>query len=105
MAARRVKFPPLPKTIHAPGGRVRVVLRKAAAFKSELPDAWGTWEAHTRTIKIDANAPVPHQWWTLFHELTHVALDDAGVSQTLSEEQQQMLCDAMATARMRERFG
>jgi len=41
----------------------------------------------------------------LYHELTHAALDDSGLSQGMTDAMQESFCEAMATARMRERFG
>ena len=70
------RFPPLPKTISAPGGTVTVRRVKAIKLASGH-EAWGTWEPHTRTVEIDLTAPMAHQWRTLYHELAHVALDDA----------------------------
>lgn len=58
-----------------------------------------------RTIEVATTATKRHQWRTLYHELAHAALDDSGVSQGMSEAMQETICEAMATARMRERFG
>jgi hypothetical protein len=46
-----------------------------------------------------------HQWRTLFHELTHVALDDSGLSNGMNDELVEAVCDAVATQRVREMFG
>lgn len=98
------RFPPLPKTISAPGGTVTVRRVKAIKLASGH-EAWGTWEPHTRTVEIDLTAPMAHQWRTLYHELAHVALDDAGLHNGMNEELVEAVCDALATARFRERFG
>lgn len=66
---------------------------------------WGLWLAPERRIKIEKNAKREHMWGTFYHELVHAALDDSGLSNLLTEPQQEALCDAMSTARMRERFG
>lgn len=98
------RFPALPKSITAPGGAVTV--RRVVGIKlAGGGEAWGTWEPHTRTIEIDKTAPMAHQWRVLFHELAHVALDDAGLHNGMNEELIEACCDAMATARFRERFG
>jgi hypothetical protein len=39
-------------------------------------------------------------WSVLFHEETHMHLSDLGVSNLLSDEMQEAICDAIATARM-----
>ena len=45
------------------------------------------------------------RWRTFYHELTHVAVIDSGLANNLRDKIHEALCDAMATARMRERFG
>lgn len=102
MNARR--YPHLPKEVQTPGGVV--VVKRVPPIK--LPtsvEAWGTWEPYARTIEIDQSPPMRHQWKVLFHELTHVALDDSGLCNGMTEEMQEAVCDAVATARLRERFG
>jgi Zn-dependent peptidase ImmA (M78 family) len=104
MAARRVSFPPLPKTVSAPGGEVTVVLSP----KIKHPDGsecWGIWDESIRTITLDRTATKRHQWKVLFHELCHVALDDSGLSNGMEASIVEAICDAIASARMRERFG
>jgi hypothetical protein len=99
-----VKYPALPKRLDAPGGAVTIV-RVVGDLTAQGVACWGTWEPHTRTIEVSKGAPMAHQWKVLFHELAHVALDDSGLSNGLTDEMQEALCDAVATARMRERFG
>jgi Zn-dependent peptidase ImmA (M78 family) len=84
---------------------VTVTLRPKGQVRTDQSEAWGTWEPHTRTVEIDRSAPPAHQWRTLFHELAHVALDDAGLSNGMHDDLVEAVCDAIATARMRERFG
>ena len=101
---KSVSFPALPKTLMAPAGEVTVVLSP----KIKHPDGdecWGIWDEATRTITLDKTAMKRHQWRVLFHELTHVALDDAGLSNAMNDELVESVCDAIASARMRERFG
>lgn len=102
MTAKR--YPPLPRRLEQPGGPVTIKLG------SRLTDdgghaASGHYANRERVITIDRTEPRSFQWLVLFHELTHVALLDSGLAQTLSDEVQEVLCDAIATARMRERFG
>lgn len=99
------RYPRLPVKMEAPGGTVVVVRKPAGAVKSGSAEAWGTWEPHTRTIELDSSAPLSHQWRVLFHELAHVALDDAGLSNGMNDDLVEAVCDAVATQRMRERFG
>ena len=103
-AKRGPSFPPLPKTLTAPGGDVTVILSP----KIKHPDGdecWGMWDESIRTITLDKTATKRHQWRVLFHELCHVALDDAGLSNGMNDELVEAVCDAIASARMRERFG
>ncbi len=99
-----MKYPALPATVEAPGGTVAVLL-KPALRHADGTECWGMWDAANRTIEIASTAARRHQWRTLFHELTHAALDDSGISQGMSDAMQETLCEALATARMRERFG
>lgn len=101
----RKTYPRIPDRIEAPGGAVTVTFKPAGKVRDAHHEAWGTWEAHTRSVEIDKSAPPAHQWRTLFHELTHVALDDAGLSNGMPDELVEAVCDAVATQRMRERFG
>lgn len=94
-------YPKLPHSVMTMLGPVPVRLVKD--WKDE--SAWGMWHRDRRTIEIDARQTPELQWSTFFHEVTHCALDDSGLANILTEPQQEALCDAMATARMRERFG
>jgi Zn-dependent peptidase ImmA (M78 family) len=68
-------------------------------------ECWGIWDDSTRTILLDKSANRRHQWRVLYHELAHVALSDAGLDNGIGDELVEAICDAVATARMRERFG
>ena len=101
-AARR--YPPIPTLVQAPGGPVTVSLAR------HLRDDGGTaasghYANRDRHITIDTDEPRSFQWLVYFHELTHVALLDSGLAQSMGEDLQEVLCDAIATARFRERFG
>lgn len=100
----RKSFPALPKSVMAPGGEVSVSL-VANIKHPDGDECWGIWDDAARTITLDKTAMKRHQWRVLFHELTHVALDDAGLSNGMNDELVEAVCDAIASARMRERFG
>jgi hypothetical protein len=87
----------------APGGPIAVTV--VAKLHEGGVECWGVWMLEDREIKIQRHRSRAHMWNTLYHELTHAALDDSGLSNMLTEQQQEMLCDAIATARMREKFG
>jgi Zn-dependent peptidase ImmA (M78 family) len=98
-------LPPLPKTVEAPGGTI-TILFKPTLRHPDGTECWGLFDIANRTIEIaTATATRRHQWWTLFHELTHAALDDSGISQGMTDVMQETICEALATARMREKFG
>ena len=97
------RYPPLPKTLMLPGGEVAV--QRMPSIIANGHECWGTWEEHERLITIETTASLRHQWKVLFHEWTHAVLDDAGLSNIMSDEMVEQLCDAFATARHRERFG
>jgi hypothetical protein len=100
----RKSFPVLPKSIMAPGGEVSVSL----VAKIKHPDGdecWGIWDDAARAITLDKTATRRHLWKVLYHELTHVALSDAGLDNGMPHELVEAVCDAIASARMRERFG
>jgi len=66
---------------------------------------WGTWEASTRMIRLERAAPPEHRWRVLYHEWAHAVLDDSGITNLLTPDAVEMLCDAFATARMQELRG
>ena len=98
-----VRYPKLPSVVQAPGGPVTVEV--ADVVRRGDGDAWGTFEQGPRIIRIDQTAPRRHQWWTFYHEMVHVALNDAGLDELIHAEAQEALCNGIAAARMRERFG
>jgi Zn-dependent peptidase ImmA (M78 family) len=96
-------YPKVPTRADALAGEVRIQLRRRTNVDGK--DAWGSWEENMRAIEIDTTATPRHQWHTLYHELAHAALADSGVEEILSDQIVEAVCDCIATARMRERFG
>jgi hypothetical protein len=45
------------------------------------------------------------RWHTYYHEWVHAALTDSGAWNEISEKKAEVLADAIASARVRERFG
>jgi Zn-dependent peptidase ImmA (M78 family) len=105
MPRKRRTHPQLPRRVSAPGGPVRVMVGKGQPADDKGNDCYGTWDEATRVIHIDATSSPTQQWRTLYHELTHVALSDSGIEEMLTHEASEAICDALATARMRETFG
>lgn len=98
------RLPPIPRTIEAPGGRVTVAQVDAPLLNGTM-ECWGLYDSSHRHIQIDRTIPLRHRWQVLFHELAHVALIDAGLDNGIEYRLHEAICDAIATARMRERFG
>jgi hypothetical protein len=63
----------LPRTIKLPGGFTVEVKQ------CRLTGAWGHWnyslEANCGIIKINKKSDLARKWWTLAHEMGHVAED------------------------------
>lgn len=97
------RYPPIPSRVDMPGGTVRVVW--ASDIMANGHACWGTWDDSTRTVTLDKTMRGVFRWKILYHELAHVVLDDAGISNALTPDMVEVLCDAIATARVRERFG
>lgn len=103
MAVRK-RWPSIPRVVMMPGGPVSVVLTRKP-IRHENAECWGLYDIERRTITIDVKAEPSQRWRTFYHELTHVAVIDSGLANNLRDKIHEALCDAMATARMRERFG
>ena len=95
-----MRYPPIPCTVHGAGGPIVVKLVDRPKVEGEV--CWGSWDDGTRTIELERSARPAHRWRVLFHELEHAAIDDAGLSHLLTDEGQEALCDATASARMAE---
>lgn len=104
-------LPRIPRHFEAPAGRVRVRLVKHPRdyddhkHRPRKTPCWGTYSASRRLVEIDRRAPRWFQWHTYYHEWAHAALIDGGVAQVLRSRKHEAVCDAFASARMRERFG
>lgn len=103
MGASRVKekLPPLPTRIDGALGPITVV---RAPDRMAAHNEYGHWVWHTRTIVIDAALQGRALWHTFYHECAHAAFDDAGIKWP-TKELEENACDALAAARVRERFG
>lgn len=99
-----MKYPPIPKTVAGASGDIVVkVVEKVPAENGDRNI--GLWDSEERAIYLAKSLTPRVKWMTFYHELVHAALDDAGASNVIQTEHQEMICDAIATARMRERFG
>lgn len=99
----RTRYPKLPSSIEAPGGTVEV--RLVDGITEGGTECWGLYDPANRLITIDRTASLRHQWKTYYHEWAHVAFLDAGLDSGLPTNLHEVLCESIATARMRETFG
>lgn len=95
------RYPPLPKKLTMAGGPVSVVIVDTITERNV--DCVGLYDPEHRLISIKKGKR-SFQWNVLFHELTHAALIDAGLHNMLKDKLHEAICDAIAIARMRERF-
>jgi Zn-dependent peptidase ImmA (M78 family) len=100
---KQPSFPPLPTVVAGLAGPIRVL--RSDKVRVGGAAAWGYWEKGKRLIVIDRRAPMRQQWVAFFHELQHAALDDTGIDNIVSKKVAEAICDAVSSARMRERFG
>lgn len=98
------KWPAIPKLIQGAGGPIAVRLVKRIHSEKD-GDCWGQWDSGTRMVRLERSARIQHKWRVLFHELTHAAMDDAGIAYLLSTEACESICEAMASARVQEMRG
>ena len=97
------QYPALPASVETILGPVEVRLVKNLTV-GEVK-AWGAWMIGGRVILIEQSAPRPMQWLVLYHELCHVAYAASGLAYLTPPQHQEATCDAIASQRMRERFG
>lgn len=103
MTKRAKKLPPLPKTVNAPGGPIRVEM--VTPIYVDDKRCWGIYRDSDRLIQVDATLSGDYMWKVYYHELFHAFVIDAGLANLLSYEMHEALCDAIGTARYIERFG
>jgi hypothetical protein len=84
--------PRLPKALWSPHGPLPV-LRSKTLLEDE--GAFGQVMWRPREITLDATSCPATQAQTLFHEAVHVALWDSGVHNSLTDEQEEAVCDAV----------
>ena len=104
------RFPPIPKVVRCPGGDVPVSVVSEQEMK-EYADPnetlFGYFHDTERYIKIVDTLSRRARWNTLYHEWCHAVLRDSGLTHSMTSDgkQEEAICDAVAAARMAERFG
>lgn len=100
-----MKWPPLPRVVEGAGGPIRVVRVRGWVIADDGDICNGLYDHDTRTLRISSHIRGRQRWHTFYHECVHAALTDSGAWNELSERKAEVICDAIATARVRERFG
>ena len=102
------RYPPIPKVMKCPGGDVAVTLATKAKMQ-EVSDpgeeVLGYYHERDRYVMILKSLSAEQKWRVYWHEWAHVLLEDSGIANGLTLELEEALADAIAAARMRERFG
>lgn len=99
MTRKVATLPPLAPTIPSMLGPVPTERVKDLRDK-ENGSCMGLFRAIERNVLIeDGMGPVP-AWQTYWHEWAHIVLWDAGIG--LEHAVEERVCDALATARVRE---
>lgn len=99
MGSSRLRWPKIPTRLEGLAGPITVTLVRRVRVAGVA--CWGSWQSERRAVALDCGAPREHQWRTLFHELTHSALDDSGLGSQLSEAGNEAICEAMASLHVR----
>lgn len=91
-----MKLPKIPARVYSALGPIGVsYLTPKKARKLGL---CGRYEFTTRSIQLNPGMVLESEWVTLWHEIMHVALMDAGVSRNaLTKEQEEVVCDAVGS--------
>lgn len=98
------RWPPIPKVVEGAGGPIRVVVVRGPLV-DDGDECIGLFRHETRTLLLSARLRGRQRWHTFYHELTHAAMTDSGLWNRYTVKQIEAFCDAIATARVRERFG
>lgn len=91
-------LPPLPAWVSSQLGPIPVEMVDKKRKKNK-DTTLGRYHMPDRRIEIDTKSAPIVQWQTLFHEWAHMVLCDAGLHNAFTPEQQEVICDAIGTAR------
>ena len=98
---RKATLPPLPATVFSTHGEITVELVEDLRDPEDPTSRlFGYWNAFTRVISIRAGMHPTTMWLTLIHEQTHADLGEIGIK--LSEDQEEAVANAIASARVAE---
>lgn len=99
------RYPALPSTVQGAGGTLTVQLVDEIKSTEQNEDILGQFDPSTRHILIKRSLRGDQKWLVLFHELAHASLWDSGAHNALTGAAEEIVCDAVATSRLREKFG
>ena len=101
-AKRKAKaLPPIPPTVLTTHGEVVVeIVGDLRDPDDPNKTLFGYWDPYRRVISLRSGMHPTAAWLTLYHEKTHADLSEIGV--TLSEEHEEVVCNAVAAARLAE---
>lgn len=90
-----MRLPKLPTEAFSLIGPVPIVPLVIA--KPEDNELYGRFAPGERVIEIAQEMTRDVEWVTYWHEVSHVILTDAGANNSLTEHQQEVVCDAVGT--------
>ena len=87
---------PLPPRIIVFGQEYSVLI----VSEEEMGEAgvWGRITHTSHTIKISKDLDLRRQWDVLFHEVTHAILSRYYLNKTLSDPEQELVCNAIGNS-------
>jgi hypothetical protein len=87
----------LPSRVWSQLGPIKIEVRTLTATDPQGEPDFGGWMPAKREIELHADLCDRTRLATLFHEMTHVALWDAGGENIFSEQQKEFICDAVGS--------
>lgn len=93
-------LPPLPAELFSTYGPIPVQLVEELSDPQTGEPLFGWWDSFARVIRVRAGLHPAAGWSTLYHEQAHAWIADVGVK--LSTNQEECVCNAIASARLAE---
>lgn len=90
-------WPPLPRVVQGLAGPITI--DRPLVCDPSQPTNVGLWLWEERRILIRSTLKRKAAWHILLHELTHAALEDAGVT-GLTYHKEESVCEAVASGMM-----
>lgn len=87
---------PLPPRIIVFGQEYSVLIANEEEMGKD--DLWGLITHANHTIRISKDLDLRGQWDVLFHEVTHAILHRYYINKTLSDPEQELICNAIGNS-------